>query len=163
MPVLPDPDRRVRSRGLELQATTSLTDRLDLTAAYTFNDVEVIEDTQPEILGNRPVLTPEHMASMWLDYTFAEGPIAGLNVGAGARYVGSTFADAENTIENDAYFLMDAALRYDLGEASPALKGAELAVNATNLLGEEYTVCYSVFDCKWGAERTVMATLTYRW
>ena len=38
-----------------------------------------------------------------------------------------------------------------------------LAFNANNLLDKEYFTCFSLFDCNWGAGRTVFATLALRW
>jgi len=153
----------IRSRGVELQATMSLTEGWNLTAGYTYNDVKVTNDLRPRFIGKRPVLTPEHMASGWLDYTFRQGRLSGLNLGGGVRYIGPSFGDNVNKLRNESYTLVDAALRYDLGQAVSSLKGAELAINATNLFGREYVVCFSVYDCKWGATRTVTGKLTYRW
>ena len=80
------------------------------------------------------------------------------------RYVGATFADAANTIENDAYTLVDAAIRYDLGRAAPKLEGAALALNVTDLFGTDYQTCFTAFrDCTNGAPRTVIGSLTYTW
>ena len=92
------------------------------------------------------------------------GPAAGLTLGGGVRYVGSTFADDANTIENDPYTLADAAARYDLGAAAPELDGAVLALNVTNLFGTDYQTCFTAFaDCTNGAPRTVIGSLTYQW
>lgn len=156
----------VTSRGLELQATTTL-NGWNLSAAYTYNNVEVTQDN-PDIqgfstVGKRPPWVPATMASLWLDYTFSTGSLAGLNVGGGVRYVGNTYADEQNTIENAPYTLFDAVVRYDLAKNWPQAKGALLAVNATNLFGTQYTTCFSASNCQWGAQRTVMATFTYQW
>ena len=155
------------SRGVELQLTASFADGLDVTAAYTFNDVEVTK-ANPDgsglsTLGKRPPLAPEHLVSVWTDYTIGYGAFKGLSVGAGVRYVGSTFADPQNTIKNEPYLLADAGLRYDLGAKTAKLKGAELALNVTNLFNKQYQVCFTAFDCNWGASRMITGRLTYRW
>lgn len=160
-------DGEIRSRGVELQATVSR-NGWNLNASYTYNDV-VVTEANPDVpnsslaLGKHPRWVPEHMGSLWIDYTFSSGRLAGLNLGAGVRYVGTTYANATNTIANDPYTLVDAVVRYDLAKLWPQMKGAELAVNATNLLGTQYVTCFSAADCKWGAQRTVIGTLTYRW
>ena len=84
-------------------------------------------------------------------------------MGGGVRYVGTSFADPANTFENDAYLLVDAAIRYDFGNMHESLRGATLAFNANNLLDKEYFTCFSLFDCNWGPGRTVFATLGFRW
>jgi iron complex outermembrane receptor protein len=112
------------------------------------------------------------MASLWLDYkVLGDTVFGGLSFGGGIRYVGSSYAWETDTInfpdeglrlQNSAYTLYDAAVRYDLGYASPQLKGAQLAVNATNVFNHSYQVCYSRFDCRLGVPMTVMGTLRYR-
>jgi iron complex outermembrane recepter protein len=171
----PDPEHdnfsvqtgEIRSRGVELEAAVSLAEGLNLKAAYTYNDVEITK-ANPDLdglsaKGKRPKTTPDSMASAWLDYTIQGGPLTGLGLGGGVRYVSPTFADDNNTLKNSSYTLFDAALRYDLGRLTPVLKGARLAVNGNNLFNKEYTTCFTLFDCKWGARRTVIGTLAYRW
>ncbi len=157
----------VRSRGIELEGTVDLSSGLRATVAYSYNDAEITKDNPNasgiSAEGNRPNLTPEHLASAWVDYTIQSGALQGLLFGGGVRYVSSSYGDKQNTIENDAYTLFDAVIRYDLGQLSTDLAGASLAINADNLLDKEYTTCFSAFDCNWGTERTVMATLRYKW
>lgn len=158
----------VRSRGVELEGRAFLTDGLTLNASYTYTDAEVTEDnvnpaTGTTTEGNRMPSVPRHMASAWIDYTFLQGPLRGLGLGAGVRYVGTTY-DASNTDKVDPYTLVDAAVRYDLGELSKSMTGAEFAINATNLLDKEYyTPGFSNGLVFAGFERQVLATLTYRW
>ncbi|MEM9495417.1 MAG: TonB-dependent siderophore receptor [Pseudomonadota bacterium] len=157
----------VRSRGIELEGTIDLDSGLSATASYTYSDVEVTEDN-PDFagvsdVGKRPALTPEHLASAWADYTVQTGGLRGLLLGGGVRHIGSSFADAQNTVENEAYTLFDAVVRYDLAGVSDALAGASIAVNASNVFDKEYTTCFTLFDCQWGAPRTVIATVGYRW
>lgn len=171
----PDPDvpnfsvqtGEVRSRGVELEGTVDLTSGLRATLAYSYNDAEITKDNPNasgiSAEGNRPNLTPEHLASAWVDYTIQSGALQGLLFGGGVRYVSSSYGDKQNAIENDAYTLFDAVIRYDLGQLSTGLAGASLAINADNLFDKEYTTCFSAFDCNWGTERTVMATLRYKW
>ena len=174
--ITPDPENgpfaanqvgEIRSRGIELEGTTSLTTGLNLTVAYAYNDAEVTKDnpdaTGASREGNRPVLAPQNLASAWLDYTFQSGPLKGLLLGGGGRYVGKTYADDANTFENDAYFLVDASVRYDFGNMYAPFSGASFMLSANNLFDKEYYTCFSLFDCNWGAGRTVYATLGFKW
>ena len=110
----PDPDNgpfaltqvgEVRSRGIEVEANASLMAGLDLTLAYAYNDAEVTKDnpdaTGVSREGKEPTLAPSHLASAWLDYTFQGTFLRGLLLGGGARYVGSSYADPQNELENE--------------------------------------------------------------
>jgi iron complex outermembrane receptor protein len=157
----------VRSRGVELQATASLA-QLNLNASYAYNDAEITEANPDvfgaDVTGNQAPLAPQHLVSAWADYSFARGPAAGLTVGGGVRYVGASFADDANSIENDPYTLVDAVLRYDLGAVAPRFGGAVLALNVSNLLDTGYSTCFTAFfNCNNGAPRTVIGTLSYQW
>ncbi len=157
----------IRSRGIELEGNASLAAGLNLSLAYAYNDAEVTKDNPDSEgasrEGNRPPLAPENLASAWLDYTFQSGAPEGLLLGVGVRYVGSSFADPANTFENDAYTLVDAAIRYDFGNMYEQLRGATLAFNVNNLFDKEYFTCFSLFDCNFGPGRTIFATLGFRW
>ena len=70
-------------------------------------------------------------------------------------------ADRANTRTVPSYTLFDASLGYDLSRIG--LHGMDLRVNVNNLTDKEYVAsCYSLDYCYMGAERSVMATLTYR-
>ncbi|WP_372053102.1 TonB-dependent siderophore receptor (plasmid) [Tistrella mobilis] len=152
--LLPRQIGEVRSRGLELEAVAELTAGLKLRGAYSYQEMEITRSLQGDE-GNRPTGVPEHLASAWLDYTHQTGSFAGLGGGVGLRYVGETYTDTTNTITNDAYTLMDAALHYDLG-------GARLQLNARNLADRDVVICQDGY-CYRGEGRTVIASLRYRW
>ncbi|ADP18782.1 iron uptake receptor 3 [Achromobacter xylosoxidans A8] len=150
----------VRSRGLELSATANLTPGWNLIAAYTYTDAEITKSNS-NTLGRTPEAVPRNMASLWSDYTVQSGALAGLNVGAGVRYIGSSFNGA-NTAKVGDYTLFDAALRYDLGARSPALKGWMADLTVRNLFNKDY-VASCTYACFFGESRTVLGRVTYKW
>ena len=151
----------VGARGLELEGRASLTDRINVAAAYTYLDSEVTRSTT-NTAGKRPPGRPRHQASAWADFTPVGAPF--LTVGFGVRHVGRSFGDAANTFSVDAYTLADALLRLDLGRAGPAAQGLDLSVNALNLFDRRYVAnCDTATQCFHGAGRLVKATLTKRW
>ncbi len=152
-----------RVRGIEIEGSASLGMGLSALASYSYTDSEVTRTTVAANLGKRLTLTPEHSASLWLDYTFPEGPLAGLSIAGGARYFSGAYGDAANTLEVPTNTLFDAAIRYELGRFAPALEGARLAVNAANLGDKRVVTCANTSDCFFAARRTVLATLSYRW
>jgi len=151
------PAGKVRSRGIELEGKARLTDNFTVLAAYTFTAMTYRESTEG-LAGNTPYQAPRHMASLWGDYQFDSG----LGVGAGVRYVGTSWADSANTLKVPAYTLVDLSVRYDLGRLSSSLKGMSVRVAANNLLDKTYVAsCASLNYCYYGEERNVVATLKY--
>ncbi len=154
---------QIRSRGLELEAMASPLPGLNLTASYTYQDVEITKTNNPGQLGKTPVVVPGQMASAWTDYTIQSGPVAGLGFGGGVRYVGPTFATPTNTVENASSTLVDATIHYDLGRLNNRLNGARVALNVSNLFDRQYATCYNPNTCAWGLDRTVIGCVKYRW
>lgn len=165
----------IRSRGFELEAKASLTDSLNVLVGYAYTDAKVTKDNNPDAIGLRPVNAPMHTASAWLDYTFQSGPLEGLMIGGGVRYIGKTYATPENVWTwgvNEysgqpstvpGYTLVDAALRYDFSKKFPELDGLTLTVNATNLFNKDHIAgCASAWTCFYGTGRTVYGTLSYK-
>jgi len=156
----------VRSQGLELEARLQVTESLRLLGSYTFTDIEYSKsvfsavDSTLDNKGNTPTQSVRHMASLWADYRFVDR-LAGLSTGAGIRYVGKSWADAENTQRIPSYTLFDAAIGYDL--ANVGLPGAEVRLNANNLTDKKYVAaCGSSLNyCYMGEERNVTATVSY--
>ncbi len=141
------------SRGLELEAVSDVTDRLRMTASYSFNDAEVTKDTDYE--GNAPKNIPRHLASLWLDYRLPFG----LGFSGGARYTGSTYGNGDNTVKNEDYTLFDAGVHYDF---EGDLDGVRLALNSRNLTDKRYINCQDGY-CYRGEARSVVTSLSYSW
>lgn len=153
----------VRSQGVELEAKTEISRGFILIGSYTWNDVEVTRSNSGN-KGNTPFRVPEHMASLWADYNIQTGPLAGLRIGAGARYVGSTYGDAANSFKVDSYTLVDALVSYPLGKLDASLDGLDLTLNAVNLFDEDYVAgCFNNVGCQYGQQRTVYGSVTYNW
>ncbi|PKR51659.1 TonB-dependent siderophore receptor [Thalassospira marina] len=147
----------VNSRGLELEGKVSLTDRWNATVSYTYLDAEIKDDATAANIGKRPASVPKNVASAWMDYTIpGQNNIGDLTVGAGIRYVGSTYADSGNTLPMSAYAVTDAMVKYMITDH------LSFAVNATNLFDREY-VAYSYSADYYGQGRTVLGTLKYTW
>jgi iron complex outermembrane receptor protein len=152
----------VKVKGLELEATSDVTENLKVIAAYTLAKSEV---QKGDYKGNRLQLMPNQQASLWTDYTWHNGVLDGFGIGAGARYTGNTYGDQANTWlgKADAYTVFDAAVHYDLGRLDNSLKGASVAVNATNLFDKDYISTCDGFYCYYGDQRSVVASATYKW
>ncbi|EKZ5286170.1 ferrichrome porin FhuA [Klebsiella aerogenes] len=153
------PAGEIRSRGVELEAKAALNANINMTASYTYTDAIYTKDTN--LKGNTVVQVPKHMASLWGDYTFYDGPLSGLTLGTGGRFIGSSYGDPANTFKVGSAAVMDAVVKYDLARFGMA--GSNIAVNVNNLFDREYVAsCFETYGCFWGAERQVVATATFR-
>ncbi|WP_420994990.1 TonB-dependent siderophore receptor [Cupriavidus sp. 30B13] len=150
----------VRSRGAELEARLNLSRELRVIASYTYTHAAVAASNDGDA-GNRIFAIPLNAFALWAKYDFHRDALAGLGLGLGVRYTGSTY-DQSNTLHVPPFTLFDAALTYDLGRLAPALHGVSVAVNAQNLFNRHY-VQSCVNGCYYGLERTVVATARYRW
>ncbi|WP_105493335.1 ferrichrome porin FhuA [Escherichia coli] len=149
----------IRARGVELEAKAALSASVNVVGSYTYTDAEYATDTTYK--GNTPAQVPKHMASLWADYTFFDGPLSGLTLGTGGRYTGSSYGDPANSFKVGSYTVVDALVRYDLARVGMA--GSNVALHVNNLFDREYVAsCFNTYGCFWGAERQVVATATFR-
>ena len=161
----PDPDQvnhpgaqvqtgEIRSKGIEVEAQSDITQNLRLRGALTLIDAEVTKSNTPSEVGLVPVDTPSTMASLWADYRFRTGTLSGPSFGLGGRYTSGSY-DISNSVKTEGRTLFDALIAYQADQW-------RLAVNATNLLNKSYVnSCYSGL-CWYGRPRTVDVSLRVR-
>lgn len=154
-----------RTMGMELEARVELYKGFNLVAAYTYMNTEITRSSAlgtPE--GNELPGVPEHSASLWLGYAFQAGALEGLNVGAGTRYVGSSYGDAANLYSIPSFTLFDAAIGYDFGRKFASLEGLSARLSATNLADKRYVASTSAPSAAWyGSGRNINFSLQYAW
>ncbi|HAU8263603.1 TPA: ferrioxamine B receptor FoxA [Kluyvera intermedia] len=149
----------IESEGVELEAVGQLTDSLRLQAAYTYTDIRYKKSSLEE-QGKRAVYAPRNQASAWLSYDVKSGPLDGLTVGSGVRYVNGITSDRQNTHTLPSYTLVDLAVGYDLSKVG--LKGLSAQVNVNNLTDKSYiAACNSLSYCYFGAERSIVGSVSY--
>lgn len=158
------PVGEITSRGLEAEARLQPRENVSLLASYTYIDATYSKDfigsAGVNNRGNTPNVVARHMAALWADYRLAGGSLAGLQLGVGTRYFGTSWADQENTLRLPSFTLFDAALSYDLGRLG--LEGVSTRLNINNLTNERYVAaCNSLYQCYFGEARNVMATVSY--
>ncbi len=145
----------VRNRGLELEAVANVTEALTLIGNVSFIDSEITEDSTSSNVGNTPSQIADQLASAWANYRFLNGPLDGLTIGAGARYVGDSYADNTETNKVSSYTLFDATLSY-------RIEDYKFQVAAKNLADKEYVATCDYY-CFYGDRRNVIASVTYDW
>ncbi|MEM9630968.1 MAG: TonB-dependent siderophore receptor [Pseudomonadota bacterium] len=155
-----------RVRGLEIEGRIELENGLGLLGAYAYMDSEITSGSAAQI-GNRLPFVPEHQATAQVFYKFdgvLDGAFDGLTVLGGVRYYGASFGDQANSVETDAYTLLDAGLEFDFGARNSELEGLSLSISAANLTDETYvSTCNDVNSCYYGAGRTVRGALAFKW
>ncbi|WP_254877655.1 TonB-dependent siderophore receptor [Salinivibrio sp. EAGSL] len=145
----------IRSRGVEIELNQALSLDTNVALTYSYIDMEITDD--PNLDGKTPVWVPEQTASAWVNHQLTSG----LEVSVGARYVGESQGNANNTFKVPDYTLFDTALNYDLAQLDTSLSGAKLSLSATNLLDKTTYSCFDELNCWYGDERNVKAKITF--
>ncbi|VVN52177.1 Ferrichrome outer membrane transporter/phage receptor [Pseudomonas fluorescens] len=145
----------VRSRGFELEAKSEVTPNLSLIASYAYIDARITKSDIASEIGQRSEDTPYHQAALWADYRLAALGVPQLRIGGGARYKGTTQASGVPS-SMPAYTLYDARASYEIDP------NWEVALNANNVTNKRYTYCEFAI-CRYGDERQLVSSVTYRW
>jgi len=155
----------ITSRGIEVEGVASFDSGIDLRLAYTYLDTEVTGETSGDTdpggasdLGKTPFGVAKHRVSLWTDYTVQDGPLEGLTLGGGVRYVGKTWGDDLNTFRVSDYLLADAALSYKKDNKT-------FSLNVSNIFDKDYVAsCFDAgFGCFYGEGRRVTASMKLTW
>ncbi|MYL92203.1 ferrioxamine B receptor FoxA [Citrobacter werkmanii] len=150
----------IESEGVELEAISQLTDSFRLQAAYTYTDIRY-KKSSPEEQGKRAVYAPRNQAITWLSYDVKSGPLDGLTLGSGVRYVNGITSDRLNTHTLPSYTLVDMAIGYDL--TNIGIKGLSAQLNVNNLTDKRYVAaCNSLSYCYFGAERSIVGSVSWK-
>ncbi len=103
---------QVISKGLDFDMTGNITPALLVNANYEYVDAKVTKDNDPNVIGTKNPLTPDHRANLWSQYRLAHGKLKGLAFAMGYQYTGIRSASSDKTKFLPAYNLFDAALSY---------------------------------------------------
>lgn len=153
-----------RVRGLEFEGKATLPWGMAVIATATRTESKVTKSNTANQIGNQLPQIPEWMASVFLNQTIKGGPLAGLGFGGGVRYTGDSYGDTANSLAIPDYALFDLSVRYDLGKASNALRGASFSINGRNIADKRYVAtCSAVSACYYGQGRSVTARLQFGW
>lgn len=164
-PLLSIQTDQARVRGYEFEVRGNVTRELEIVGGYSKLDPEITKSVASANVGNYMPNVNLEQASLWAKYTWYDGPVAGLGLGGGIRYVGENYGDPANTIYIPSHTLLDATVSYDLGYLGRDLEGWHAQINGTNLEDEYYVAsCQGALTyCGLGAGRTVLGTLRYVW
>ncbi|MFG3816274.1 TonB-dependent siderophore receptor [Limnothrix redekei] len=120
-----------RNRGIEFDLAGELLPGWKILGSYAYIDGEITEDTDESLIGNRPIATPEHRASLWTTYEIQSGSLKGLGFGVGFEYAGDRYGNPENSFSIGDYFIGNAAIFYQRDNY-------RFALNFRNFTDEDY-------------------------
>jgi outer membrane receptor protein involved in Fe transport len=121
---------RIRSRGIELEATYRPRASWLFSGSYTFDEAILSESDDPGLVGKRVRQAPRHQ--FVLRTSFDRPSI--LSTSIQARYVGKRFEDDVNTLPMDELFVVDAMVSRGVA------RWAEVFISAENIFDSEFEV-----------------------
>lgn len=143
------------STGVEATLRVNPTQRLsiDMNAAWVNARFDEYYSAAVSYAGKTPNSVPEVTANAWLNWT----PLDALNLGAGARYVATRFANDANTRELPAYTVVDAQAGWNFNERT------QLSLRIRNLTDEKNYVLseYDVNQWVFGDPRSYEISIKY--
>ena len=121
----------------ELEIAAQPADRLRVLLSYAFNDSELDRfsrvDAQTgrlvDLSGNTPPYAPKRLANLWVNRSFRSG----LAVGAGARFIGEQYFNADNAFEVDEALVWNGSVTYDV-------EAWRFRLHLKNLTDEDYAI-----------------------
>ncbi|NML45093.1 TonB-dependent receptor [Ramlibacter sp. G-1-2-2] len=144
----------VRVNGFRAGASGRLTKSVQVFAAYTYLDASIVDAIAPATQGKVPLNTPQNAANVWLSYALTPE----WEIGGGANYIGSRYANNTNLVSVPAYTRFDAVIAYH----QPRY---DIRLNLFNLADKHYYDALIPSDggrAVPGLERSAMLTGTYR-
>ncbi|MEO3388023.1 TonB-dependent siderophore receptor [Mesorhizobium sp. CAU 1741] len=155
---MPETIGEVRVRGLDLEAKAEVMDNVNLIAAYSYMVSEIVENGTAGNVGNELSFVPNHLFSLWVDYTLpGSGKRGDMTFGAGARYTGDYFFNDANTQSTGSAVVFDASFNYKIQE------NTSLQLNVSNIFNEKH-VAYGGFGADfYNPGRSISATLRHTW
>jgi len=120
---------RTRSRGVELDLSWRLADRLTISGGYLFADSTVLRfEADPTLEGRRIPQVPRHQGTIQLSYGASDGPRIALQ----ALMSSLAYDDDQNTLPLAGY------ATFDVLGAVPVTNAFELFAAVENLLDKRY-------------------------
>ncbi len=123
----------IQSKGIEFDLQGQITSELNLILNYANTNVEITEDSDPDLVGTRVAGHAKHMTNGWLNYSFSEdSKLKGFGASIGYQYQidRSTWAwGADNQSDLPDYFRLDGGLSWKN-------KKIRIQANVNNILNE---------------------------
>jgi catecholate siderophore receptor len=143
-------------RGFELELVGQILRGSNVFLGYAYLDSRVTESNDLQagipVEGKRIANVPEHSASLWTTYDITRQ----WQVGGGATFVDTRYANNNNTNEAPAYVTGDVSVAFR------PIRPLELRLNVLNISDETYFPSTHPAHVIPGASRTFLLTGTWR-
>ncbi|MBX3255453.1 MAG: TonB-dependent receptor [Chitinophagaceae bacterium] len=107
-------DNTQRSRGIDVDILANPVAGLNIAVGYGYNDIRYTEDKgNAGFLNNRVESAPYHAGNIWGTYQFTSGKLKGFGIGAGGNGQSSSFANFQNTITLNGFYVYGASVFYN--------------------------------------------------
>lgn len=147
----------VRSRGFDLNVVGNITPAWKVIGGYAYVDAQVTKDNTLRN-GTRLVNIPKQSVSLLSLYEIQDGPLRGLGLGGGARYVDERAGQTANTpnFSMDSYTVVDLLSYYKVND------NVRLNLDVKNVFDEDYEEgAFGNIYAYPGAPRTVQVGISY--
>lgn len=147
--------------GGELEFVARIREQWSINGSYSYNHSEVTKSSTVAEEGAELPTTPKHKASLFVDYTFQQGTLAGFGMGFGGRYTSDSAGSLPGPFnpivyDGESSTLFDAAIHYDI-------PGWRFGINGSNIFDKTYVArCSGPAGCTYGAGRQIIGTVTKR-
>ena len=111
------------SLGFEVDLTARLSGRMTLLFNYALVETEY---TDGPFDGNELFGTPKQSGGVWVNYDLIQSADQRLSFSLGLNYRSTTYATDANAVKLPAYFHLDAAIHYEVGQWRFRLNGYNL-------------------------------------
>ncbi|KJZ20735.1 TonB-dependent receptor [Loktanella sp. S4079] len=156
--LLDEPIGESRVRGFEVEAKAEVNDQLSLTAAYTYLQSEIVKSSNGTNDGNELPHTPEHAASLWVNYVVpGSAQLGDIDLGLGARFTDAYWRNTANSSKTESAWIFDAAVGYAISDTT------DMRLNVTNLFDEKHIAQGGFSTDYYNAGREVQLTLNHSW
>lgn len=159
----------LKRQGVELELTGKILKNMDAVFGYSYLDAGY-HDSPYYHEGSAPMNTANHMANGWFNYTFFEGFLRNLSLGAGVYYVGERpFAEytyqvlpGHNVQPNTEPFIADPYTTFNL-QAGYRVDKVQLRLFFNNIFNSKgYTAYYRGGYLNQTDPANIAATINYQ-
>ncbi len=151
----------IETSGVEFAATVQMPGRTSFYSALTFNDSEYIGSGDPLVDANQGIVAGTDVtgvpARLWVLSLDRSGPFGG---GLSAKYTSARRVSLAADWYADAYWLVDAYVRFSGEALSDLLRSTEFSIVANNLGDKAYLSAITENAAWLGAPRTISMTAT---
>ena len=151
----------IETSGVEFAGTVQLSGRTSFYTALTFNDSQYLGSGDPLVDANQGIVAGTEVtgvpARLWVLSLDRSGPLGG---GLSAKYTSQRRVSLSADWYADAYWMVDAYLRFSGEALSDLLRSTEFSIVANNLRDQAFLSAITENAAWLGAPRTISMTAT---